>query len=193
MNTHVVGTSPHRKDGYDKVTGRAKYIDDLQFIDCLYGKTIRSTIARGTIKSIRYDPVIPWAEFTVVTAQDIPGQNVVALIEDDQPFLVENQVRHRGEPILLLAHPDQSMAEYAADYIQIDYEELPPVLTMDQSVAGSEIQYGTDNVFKQFHFSKGSLAEVWDQADVVIEDSYYTGGPGTPLHRTARHGSHRFS
>ena len=175
MNTHVVGTSPHRKEGYDKVTGRAKYIDDLLFSDCLYGKTVRATIPRGKIKSIRYHPDIPWNEFVIVTAKDVPGENVVALITADQPFLADEQVYYRGEPILLLAHPDQSLVEHAADYVQIDYDELVPVLTMEQSLNGGAVQYGTDNVFKQFHFGKGSPAAVWDQADLVLTDSYATG------------------
>ena len=86
MSTSV-GRNVPRKDGIPKVTGAALYVDDLRFPGMLYGRTIRSTISRGRIKSIRYD--FDTAGFTIVRAGDVPGErcNYVALIEDDQPFL----------------------------------------------------------------------------------------------------------
>ena len=101
----AVGTSVERKDGLGKATGRALYADDVAFPGMLHGRTIRTTIPRGRIRSIRLD--FDTAGFTVVDYRDIPGQNVVALIEPDQPFLVEREVRHVAEPVLLLAHEDR--------------------------------------------------------------------------------------
>ena len=101
----AVGNSVARKDGIGKATGRALYADDISFPGMLHGRTIRSTIPRGRIKSIRFD--FDTAGFTVVDYRDIPGRNVVDLIEDDQPFLVEREMRHMAEPILLLAHEDR--------------------------------------------------------------------------------------
>ena len=57
-----------------KVTGRARYIDDISFPDMLHGVTVRSSGARGRIRGIRFGDGIPWNEFTIVTAADIPGQ-----------------------------------------------------------------------------------------------------------------------
>src|SRR5262245_47299300 len=97
-----VGTSVARKDGMDRATGAAKYADDLRFPGMLLGRTVRSTIARGRVTGVTldFDPT----GFTVVDHRDIPGENTIALIEKDQPCLVNGVVRHQAEPILLLAH-----------------------------------------------------------------------------------------
>jgi len=79
----AVGRKVPRKEGVAKVTGAARYVDDLSFPGMLHGATVRSTISRGEILSIRHD--FDRDGFTVVDFRDIPGRNVVALIEDDQP------------------------------------------------------------------------------------------------------------
>jgi CO/xanthine dehydrogenase Mo-binding subunit len=89
-----------RKEGRDKVTGQAQYIDDMSLPDMLYGATVRSRIPRGKIKGITFGSGIPWDEFVVVSAKDIPGKNCVALIVDDQPCLADGAVNHPEEPIL---------------------------------------------------------------------------------------------
>ncbi|MEK7728171.1 MAG: carbon monoxide dehydrogenase, partial [candidate division KSB1 bacterium] len=97
----IVGKSMPRKEGLAKVKGEAQYVDDLSFPDMLFGKTVRSTIARGTITGIQFDPAFDWSRVVSADYRDIPGRNVVTLIEDDQPLLVEKEVRHHDEPILL--------------------------------------------------------------------------------------------
>ena len=82
-----LGTSSPRREGKAKVTGQARYVDDLAFPGMLHGVTVRSPSPRGLIRAIHYGPGIPWQEFTIVTAADIPGANRVALIVDDQPYL----------------------------------------------------------------------------------------------------------
>jgi xanthine dehydrogenase molybdopterin-binding subunit B len=98
----VVGRNVRRKDADAKVTGAAQYIDDLTFPGMLFGRTIRSTVPRGRINAIRLD--FNTAGFTVVDFRDVPGRNIVALIDDDQPCLAEHETYHYAEPILLLAH-----------------------------------------------------------------------------------------
>jgi CO/xanthine dehydrogenase Mo-binding subunit len=86
-----VGAAVPRKEGRDKVTGRARYLDDLTRPGLLHGRTVRSPVPRGRLTGIdfeRGDPAIPWDEVVVVTAADIPGRNVVPLFADDQPCLV---------------------------------------------------------------------------------------------------------
>src|SRR6266480_6790599 len=109
----VVGRSVPRREGADKVTGRARYTDDITVPGAWYGRTIRSTIARGAIRSITLDPAFDWSPVVVVTADDIPGDNVVQLIRDDQPVLAVREIRHREEPILLLAAPERDTLESA--------------------------------------------------------------------------------
>src|SRR5262249_18729096 len=98
----AVGRSVLRKEGIEKVTGAARYIDDLSFPGMLHARTVRSTIMRGTIESVALN--FDTAGFTIVDHRDIPGRNVVALIDDDQPCLADRSIRHAAEPILLIAH-----------------------------------------------------------------------------------------
>ncbi len=115
----AVGTNVLRKEGFDKVTGRARYLDDLSFPNLLYGRTIRSTIPSGDIARVHCD--FDRRGFTIVDYHDVPGRNLVALIEDDQPCLAERIVRHVAEPILLLAHADRE--QLAAATVTIDYHD----------------------------------------------------------------------
>lgn len=170
-----IGNSVQRKEGPKKVTGRSKYIDDIEFKNCLHGTTIRSTIPRGKIKQINFAQDIPWHEFTVVTAKDIPGQNHVALITTDQPFLADTDINHAEEPILLLAHQDKILLERARQAITIDYETLPPVLSIPEAVEAQTIIWGKDNILKSYHLEKGNIDSIWSKADFIIEDTYETG------------------
>ena len=116
----AVGQSPPRRDGVAKVTGRAKYLDDLSFPGQLHGRTVRSTVAHAKIVSITLDPGFDWRGITLVTAKDIPGDNVVQLIEDDQPCLADGLVNHPEEPLLLLAHPDRHLLPKAVEAVSVE-------------------------------------------------------------------------
>src|SRR5262249_22586232 len=175
MPEHYIGDPLPRKDGLEKVTGKALYTDDITMPEMLHGVTVRSPIARGRIRDIRFRPGIPWEEFTVVAAHDIPGKNVVTLIVDDQPYLADQVVNHPEEPILLLAHPDKYLLQEALRNVRIEYEELPAVLNLQESLRQKEIIWGDDNVFKQFLVDKGNVDEVWATADFIVEGEYETG------------------
>src|SRR6185436_4607695 len=82
---------------------------------------------------------IPWGEFTIVTAKDIPGENYVALILNDQPYLADEVVNHPEEPIVLLAHRDKYLLEEARRHVRIEYEEMPAVFSLKDSLAQQEI------------------------------------------------------
>jgi CO/xanthine dehydrogenase Mo-binding subunit len=157
----AVGKNVRRKDGDAKVTGAAKYIDDLTFPGMLHGATIRSTVARGTINSIKLD--FDTTGFTIVDYRDIPGKNIVALIEDDQPCLVEREVYHYAEPIVLVAHADRDrLARLTAT---IDYTLQPALFDPERSARS----------FKNILIAKGSVDEGFAQADVIVEGEYRTG------------------
>jgi len=191
----IVGKPIPRKEGRKKVTGAALYVDDLKFDGMLHGATVRSSVARGRIKNISFEQpsarttgadksdqppaggsdFIPWDEFTIVTAKDIPGENYVALILNDQPYLADEVVNHPEEPIVLLAHQDKYLLEEARRHVRIDYEELPAIFSLAESLAQKEIIWGEDNVFKKFLVNKGNVDDAWTQADFIIEGEYETG------------------
>ena len=144
----IIGNSVPRKEGWDKVTGRSQYVDDMVLPNMLFGATVRSRIPRGRIKKITFGPGIAWDEFVIVSAKDIPGKNCISLIGDDQPCLATEFVNHPEEPILLLAHPDAHLLPKAVESVAIEYDPLPPMFTIEESESRSEIIWGQDNVFK---------------------------------------------
>ncbi len=158
---NVVGKSVPRKDGITKATGQARYADDLHFPGMLFGRTIRSTIPAGRLAGVRlgFDP----AGFTVVDYRDIPGQNVIALIVDDQPCLVEQEIRHAGEPVLLLAHENREALLSAS--VTLEEEPSEPIFDPERSPTS----------FKTILIEKGDLATGFAAADHVVEGTYRTG------------------
>ena len=172
---HTVGQPVPRKEGREKITGEAKYVDDLKFPGMLYGATVRSPVARGRIRGIEFPPGLPWDEFTIVTANDIPGENCVALIVDDQPYLAADRVNHPEEPVVLLAHPDKYLVEKARRAVRLDIEPLPALFTIEDSIAQKEIVWGENNIFKSFLVEKGDVDSVWQEAAHIVEGEYRTG------------------
>jgi CO/xanthine dehydrogenase Mo-binding subunit len=158
----AVGRNVLRKEGHAKVAGTAQYLDDLRFDGLLHARTIRSTIAAGEIDRIVFD--FDRSGFTVVDHRDIPGRNVVALIEDDQPCLAERMIRHVAEPILILVHEDRERLLAAS--VAIDYRESAP--NYDPEAPGAHL-------FKRVAIDKGDLEQGFASADVIVEGEYRCG------------------
>jgi CO/xanthine dehydrogenase Mo-binding subunit len=171
----TVGKPVPRKEGRQKVTGESKYVDDLTFPGMLYGVTVRSPIPRGRLRKIEFTGDLPWHEFTIVTAADIPGENIVALIVDDQPCLAAEFVNHPEEPVVLLAHPDKHLVEKARCAVRLDIEPLPAIFSIEASLAKEQIIWGDDNVLKIFTVEKGAVDDVWADAAHIVEGEYRTG------------------
>ncbi len=161
--TAAVGRNVPRKDGIGKATGRARYADDLSFPGMLFARTIRTTIPAGELRGVRlqFDP----AGFTVVDHRDIPGggRNLVALIEEDQPCLVERAIRHAAEPVLLLAH-ERRDALLAARVV-LDEVRTEPVFD----------PLASPRTLKSLLIEKGDLAKGFARAAHVVEGEYRTG------------------
>ena len=175
MRHPIIGESVPRKEGREKVTGKALYTDDVTFPNSLYGVTVRSPVARGKISAIHFDPAIPWNEFVVVTAKDIPGKNCITLLEDDQPCLAADVVNHPEEPILLLAHKDKYLVEQARRSVRIDIDPLPAIFTLEESLAGKEVIWRTGNIFKSLAVYKGDVDAAFASAEKIVEGEYETG------------------
>jgi CO/xanthine dehydrogenase Mo-binding subunit len=172
---HIVGHSVPRKEGRDKVTGRSRYVDDMALPGMIFGATVRSQIPHGRIRKITFGPGIPWDEFVVVSAKDIPGENWISLIGDDQPCLASEFINHPEEPILLLAHPDRYLLPKAVQSVEIEYDPLPAIFTIEESERRSEVIWGVDNVFKTYLIEKGEVDGIWNKADYIVEGEYTTG------------------
>src|SRR5262245_52107042 len=156
-----VGRNVLRKEGVAKATGTARYVDDLVFPGLLHGRTIRSSIPSGEVVGIQLD--FDRSGFTIVDHRDIPGRNVVALIDDDQPCLASGMVRHAAQPILLLAHENRERLLEVDP--QIEYRESPPHFDPETS----------PKTFKQIAIDKGDIDRGFAMADLVVEGEYRVG------------------
>jgi len=173
----TVGTSVPRLDGVPKVTGEARYVDDLPHMAGeIFGATVRSPVPRGNLRSINFDPAFDWSSVTIVRAEDIPVNNV-ALIAEDQPILASSVINHAYEPVVLLGCADKRKLAQAARAITLDIESLPPVLDMEAAFAQELIQ-------KRYLITKGKAAsaesagaidEAIAACDVVVEGRYACG------------------
>jgi CO/xanthine dehydrogenase Mo-binding subunit len=195
----LIGASPLRKEGRAKVLGAAQYIDDIELPGMWHGATVRSTIARGRIRSITFTDAVNWSEYAIVRASDIPGENVIVHLTKDHPCLADGAVNHAEEPILLLAHPSKIALLKAKEAIRIEYDPLPGVFTIEESeaaVANGDAEriiwepseaagsaaYGTLNCFRQYQLYSGDaketeegLARAFEEAAFIVDGEYSTG------------------
>ncbi|MFN0059691.1 MAG: xanthine dehydrogenase family protein molybdopterin-binding subunit [Planctomycetota bacterium] len=172
------GSSWPRIDGVAKVTGAARYVDDYQVPRCLHGVTLRSEVAHGVFLELERDAAFDWSRVTVVTAADIPGRNVIALIEDDQVALVPvgGAIRHHDEALALVAAPTRELAAEALRRLRPRVRELPAALDVDAALAGTPLIFGSDNIMKRLALARGGDVEAeLRRCDLVIDSVYETG------------------
>jgi CO/xanthine dehydrogenase Mo-binding subunit len=158
---------PLRREGPAKLTGEALYADDLVFEGAWFGATIRSTEAHAQFHALDLDEAFDWSRVVVATALDIPGDNVVSLIKDDQPILVPvgGRVQHHAEPLALIAAPDKPTLAAALEHARPRLSTLPPVLDPELST----------RTVASYEIVKGDVATGFSAADLVLEGTYRTG------------------
>ncbi|MBI5513011.1 MAG: xanthine dehydrogenase family protein [Deltaproteobacteria bacterium] len=167
-----VGQNVPRVDGVAKVTGAAKYLDDLHLPDMLHGATVRSEVARGRLTGLAVDPWLAEHGVTVVTAEDVP-ENVVALIEDDQPVLVREHIRHRYEPVALVACERKEDLQRALAGVRQTVTPEAPVLSLDDALRAESPVHGPDNIQKRYRIVKGDVDRARQEPGLVFTEGTY--------------------
>jgi CO/xanthine dehydrogenase Mo-binding subunit len=196
---NVVGKRPVRPDGVDKVTGRAQYGADLQLTGLLHARVLRSPHAHARIKSIdsRRAEAHPGVS-AVVTAKDLPiaslsreqvGGDYQRLKFASDNFLASDKVLYRGHAVAAVAATSPHIAEEALALIQVDYEELPPVMDVqdamredapllhDDTLRTTYMGEASDkpsNIAAYMKFEKGDVEKGFAAADVVVEREFET-------------------
>jgi CO/xanthine dehydrogenase Mo-binding subunit len=166
-----------RPDALDKVRGEARFVDDLAFPGMLHAAVVRSTVPHARIVKLGLAPALEErAVVCTLTADEIPGENVVHVIYDDQPALAAGVVRYVGEPIALVAAEDRTSAREAAAGVKIEYEEIPAVfdpieaLSPDApAVALPKAVEERPNLFNAMRVRKGDVEQG------IVEGEYRTG------------------
>ncbi|MCB2155781.1 xanthine dehydrogenase family protein molybdopterin-binding subunit [bacterium] len=171
---NVVGTSPRRIDANDKVSGQAQYADDLKFSGMLHAAIRTSDIAHGVIKSVDISAAeaLPGVE-AVMLGKDIPGENQIGIIFQDQPLLAENKVRWYGDWIAIVAARSLAIAREAVKLIKVEYEELEGVFSPEEGlVEGAPKIHEKGNILETMHVRTGEVEKGFADSDVVLERVY---------------------
>ena len=155
---------PLRREGPAKLTGTALYTDDIVVPGAWYGATIRSTDAHATYEALELDPEFDWTKVVVVTADDIPGENIVSSIKNDQPILVPvgGEILHHAEPLGLIAAPDKATLREARRRARPRTTKLPAVFDPDAS----------EHVFAAYAIGRGDPDAAFAAADMILEGEY---------------------
>ena len=170
----TISKSIRRFDFDDKVEGKAKYCADLHPEGMLYARTLRSDVPRAKIRAIRL-PELPEG-YTIVDHHDIPGKNIVSIVYDDQPFLAVDEVNYIGQPILLVIGEDKETILDIIGKIEVDYELLQPILSIEDAMKQSDsFIFGDNPYFVGYEYAKGNPDAAIAQAVRVIEDELRTG------------------
>jgi CO/xanthine dehydrogenase Mo-binding subunit/aerobic-type carbon monoxide dehydrogenase small subunit (CoxS/CutS family) len=173
-----VGASVIRVDGIPKVTGEAKYADDYSFPNMLYAKVLFSSYPHALIKNINTEKTRALAGVAgVYTAKDIPGPNRCGALPHvkDQPVLADEKVRHYGDAVAVVVAESLEIAEQALKLIDVDYEPLPGVFSVEEALApGAPEVHAGGNLLLHRKIYKGDIEKGFQEADAVVEDHFKT-------------------
>ena len=183
-----VGHSIERLDAAEKATGEAQYVDDLYRPGMLHGAILGSIHAHAKIGGYKLDAArsIPGVA-AVLTGEDFSSGRTGAFCKDELP-LARGKTIYMGEPVAVVAASDVETARRAARAIEIDYEPLPAVLTIDEALAtGAPLvhedlanyakiapSFSEGNVLWQCRLEEGKIDSAWSQCDVIVEDVFET-------------------
>jgi xanthine dehydrogenase molybdenum-binding subunit len=192
---NVIGTRPIRHDGIDKVIGRAKYGADYAFPGMLHGKVLRSPHAHANIKSIKVDKALALEGVkAIVTSADLPevankleqaGEMAINPHHLSMNILARGKALYDGHAIAAVAATSPHIAEEALRLIEVEYEVLQPVMTVDAAMKpGAPILLADlrnreegdkpTNVAQHYQFKRGDVEAGFEAADFVIEREFKT-------------------
>ncbi len=137
MNKNNYQKTPPELNGMRHIQGLTRFIsDEVKPSGMLYVTLIQSSYAHARIRKLSVERVrsMPGI-FMVLTAKDIPGENQIGHLMPDEPLLADDKVIYTGQPIALILSEDPRNAELAQKKIEIEYEVLTPIITIDQALA----------------------------------------------------------
>ena len=200
----VVGTRPIRHDGVDKVIGAAKYGADIQLSGMLHGKVLRSPYAHARIRSIDTSKAEAISGVTaVVTSKDFPiiSDSIIDLSETQgnarlmaEHVMAADKALYKGHAVAAVSATSPHIAELALEAIEIDYEVLKPVLSLEEAMkedapllhdnlttyfklerfAKGDDTGAKSNIASHIQHKLGDVEEGFQEADVIVEREFTT-------------------
>lgn len=186
-NYKIIGTPRPKVDAYGKVTGRALYADDIMLPRMAYGRLLRSPHAHARILSIDTSKALALpGVLAVLTGEDLPQKFGILPSSQDEYALAIDKVRYVGDPVAAVAALDPDILDVAMKLIEVEYEVLPAVMSIDEALAHPEVKINEDarigNIHKAVSYEFGDMEAGFAAADHIREDwFYYEGNNHTPL------------
>ena len=175
---NIVGRKHLRPDAVDKVTGKAIFTDDLQFENMLYGKVRRALVPHAILRKLDISKAKALeGVLSVLTAEDIPGEQNHGLIISDWPALIGigQKVRYVGDAIAIVAAETPEIAAYASQLIEAEFELLPVITNPIQAMEeGQPELHEKGNLLKHIKVRKGDISKGFDEADHIFEHTFHT-------------------
>src|SRR5919206_4952111 len=188
---NVVGKPFRKVDARAKCTGQTKFADDIVLPRMLACKILRSHVPHALIKSIDTSKAraLPGV-LAVITGEDLPIPYGILPVSQDEHALCREKVRFVGDPVAAVAAVDEDTAFEAMNLIEVEYEPLAAVASIEEAVEVGEPRihdYGEhNNIHKNVHLEFGDMDEGFREADYVREDVFfYEGNTHLPMEQHA--------
>src|SRR5579859_6962495 len=187
----IVGTPRAKVDAYGKVTGRSLYADDIMLPRMVYGRLLRSPHAHARILHIdTSDALALPGVLAVLTGEDLPQKFGILPSSQDEYALAIDKVRYVGDPVAAVAALSPEILDEALKLIQVEYEVLPALMSIDEALAHPEVKINDEarfgNIHKAVSYEFGDMEAGFAEADYVREDwFYYEGNNHAPLEEHA--------
>ncbi|MGC8611709.1 MAG: xanthine dehydrogenase family protein molybdopterin-binding subunit [Athalassotoga sp.] len=173
---NVIGKKVKRVDAIEKVKGMNKFVADYEFKNMLYGAVVFSKHARALVKSIDTGKAKELKGVkAILTYLDIPGENQLGEVVEDMPCLVPvgKEAKYYGDVVAVVAAESQKIANMASGLVQVEYEELPAVLSIEESLKNEIKVHESGNILTSKRIRKGKIEEGFASADLIIEDDFF--------------------
>jgi selenium-dependent xanthine dehydrogenase len=175
---NTIGKLVIRPDSVEKVTGAAKFTDDLKFNNMLQAAVKRAMIPHGILKRLDVSKARALdGVAAVLTADDIPGQKTHGLVIHDWPSMIgiDERVRYVGDAVAIVAAENREIALQALDLIEAEYELLEPIISPVQARSQDAPHlHEKGNLLKHIKVRKGDMDAGFAEADLVLEHIYHT-------------------
>jgi 4-hydroxybenzoyl-CoA reductase subunit alpha len=190
-NFNVVGKPFRKVDARAKCVGQTKFADDIVLPRMLFCKLLRSHVPHALIKNIDASKALALpGVFAVITGKDLPISYGILPVSQDEHALCIDKVRFIGDPVAAVAAIDEDTAFDAMNLIEVEYEPLNTISTIEEAVLIDEPRihdYGdSGNVHKKVSLEFGNVEEGFAEADLVREDVFfYEGNTHLPMEQHA--------
>jgi 4-hydroxybenzoyl-CoA reductase subunit alpha len=188
-NFSVIGKPLPKIDAMGKCTGETPYANDLEFPRMCYGKLFRCPHPHARIREIHVERALALeGVYAVITGADLPQKFGILPATEDEEALAVEKARFAGDPVAAVAAVSEAVAEQALKLIEVDYEILKPILSIEEALAATDESERIHswnrraNVQKAVSFEFGDVAGGFAEADEVFEDTFfYQGNTHLPL------------